>query len=94
MGRVKIKVNQIFIKQKLKDRELKAKRHQERVKMEIEKKIKEFEAISKNKNHKIFKLKKQEDKLIEADKMFRKEIKYPVGYEQIILESDRSDYTP
>lgn len=94
MGRVKIKVNQIYIKQKLKDRELKAKRHQERVKMEIEKKLKEFEAIPKNRNHKIFKMKKQEDKLIEADKMFRKEIKYPQGYEHISLESDRSDYTP
>lgn len=26
--------------------------------------------------------------------MFRKEIKYPQGYEHISLESDRSDYTP
>jgi hypothetical protein len=56
MGRVKIKVNQIHIKQRLKDREIRTKRHQERVKMEIEKKLKEFEGIGKNKNHKIFRL--------------------------------------
>ena len=94
MGRVKIKVSQTFIKQKVQNRNDRIKRRKERVVAELDKKLEEIEK-SGNKEYKyILLMPNHDDKITELRKLFIKDIKYHQNYEQISQGSDKSDYEP
>ena len=94
MGRVKIKVSQTFIKNKVQDREDRIKRRKERVVAELEKKLDEIEKSKSKEYAYILLMPSQDEKIAELRRLFITQIKYQEDYEQISLGSDRSDYEP
>ena len=94
MGRVKIKINQIFIKQKVQDRNDRIKRRKERVQAELEKKL-EWILQTENKEFAyILLMPSHDEKIDELRKLFIKDLKYDENYEILSQGSDKSDYEP